>query len=155
MGGTGELARNSVIYLKITFLDMPFMFLFFNFNSIMNAEGNTVLPTILSAISAVLNMVLDPLFIFTFNMGIAGAAIATLLAKAVLAIAGIYVLMRKSSKVRPSFKKFRFDGDIIKNVVSVATIIYWSIWFCFRIYGFKWLYSIIWDSYPSSLCYGK
>lgn len=120
MGGTGELARNSVIYLKITFLDMPFMFLFFNFNSIMNAEGNTVLPTILSAISAVLNMVLDPLFIFTFNMGIAGAAIATLLAKAILAIAGIYVLMRKSSKVKPSFKKFRFDGDIIKKVVSVA-----------------------------------
>ncbi len=120
MGGTGELARNSIIYLKITFLDMPFMFLFFNFNSIMNAEGNTVFPTVLSAISAVLNMILDPIFIFTFNMGIAGAAIATLLSKAVLAIAGIYVLMRRSSKVRPSFRNFRFNGEIIKKIISVA-----------------------------------
>jgi len=120
MGGTGELARNSIIYLRITFLDMPFMFLFFNFNSIMNAEGNTVFPTVLSAISAVLNMILDPIFIFTFNMGIAGAAIATLLSKAVLAIAGVYVLMRRSSKVRPSFKKFKFDVEIIKKIISVA-----------------------------------
>jgi putative MATE family efflux protein len=120
MGGTGELARNSIIYLRITFLDMPFMFLFFNFNSIMNAEGNTILPTILSAISAVLNTILDPIFIFTFNMGIAGAAIATLLSKAVLAMAGAYLLMRKSSRVKPSFKNFKFNREIIKKVVSVA-----------------------------------
>jgi len=86
----------------------------------MNAEGNTVFPTVLSAISAVLNMILDPIFIFTFNMGIAGAAIATLLSKAILAIAGVYVLMRRSSKVRPSFKKFKFDVEIIKKIISVA-----------------------------------
>ncbi len=53
-------------------------------------------------------------------MGIAGAAIATLLSKAVLAIAGIYVLMRRSSKVKPSFKNFRFDREIIKKIISVA-----------------------------------
>lgn len=120
MGGTGDLAKFSTIYLRINFLDLPFMFLFFNFNSIMNAQGNTVLPTALSGISAIINIVLDPIFIFTFNMGIAGAAIATLLAKAILAMAGLYILMKKSSKIRPAFRNFKFNKVVIKRILSIA-----------------------------------
>ncbi len=120
MGGTGDLGKYSNIYLKITFLDMPFMFLFFNFNSIMNSQGNTLLPTVLSGISAILNVVLDPLFIFTFNMGVAGAAIATLIAKALLALAGIVILKRSSAIIKPSFKNFKFDKYIIKKIVKVG-----------------------------------
>ena len=120
MGATGALAEYSEIYLKITFLDMPFMFLFFSFNSIMNAQGSNLKPTILSAISAVLNVVLDPIFIFTFNMGIAGAAIATLISKALLALAGLFILARGSSIIRPSFKKFKFDKGIVHKIISVA-----------------------------------
>ncbi len=52
----------------------------------MTAQGNTLTPTILSGISAVLNVILDPIFIFTFNMGIGGAAIATLLSRVFLAL---------------------------------------------------------------------
>lgn len=79
MGATGDLAYYSNIYLKIVFLNMPFTFYFFIFNSIMVAQGNTALPTVLSGISAVLNILLDPIFIFPLNLGIAGAAYATLL----------------------------------------------------------------------------
>lgn len=120
MGGTGDLAEYSNIYLRITFLDTPFLFLFFSFNSIMNAQGNTMVPTILSGISAVLNVILDPIFIFTFNMGIAGAAIATLISRALLSIVGIYILMRSSTMVKPKFKGFRFDKDIIKRIIKVG-----------------------------------
>lgn len=120
MGATGDLAEYSNIYLRITFLDMPFMFLFFNFNSIMNAQGNTMLPTVLSGISAILNVVLDPIFIFTFNMGIAGAAIATLISKALLSIVGIYILMKSPTTVKPRFKEFKFDKDIIKRIIGVG-----------------------------------
>lgn len=120
MGATGDLAKYSNIYLKITFLDMPFMFLFFNFNSIMTAQGNTLTPTILSGISAVLNVILDPIFIFTLDMGIAGAAIATLLARAILAIAGICVLIWSSTMIRPSIKGFKFNKEIISNIIKVA-----------------------------------
>lgn len=120
MGASGALGEYSNIYLRITFLDMPFMFLFFNFNSIMNAQGNTLLPTVLSGISAILNVVLDPIFIFTFNMGVAGAAIATLISKALLSFAGIYILRKSSAIIRPSFKGFKFDKQILKKVVDVA-----------------------------------
>lgn len=120
MRGTGDLAKYSNIYLKITFLDTPFMFLFFNFNSIMNSQGNTMVPTVLSGISAVLNVVLDPIFIFTFDMGIAGAAIATLISKALLSIVGIYILMKSSMLVKPRLKDFKFDKDIIKRIIRVG-----------------------------------
>lgn len=120
MGATGDLADYSNIYLRITFLDMPFTFLFFSFNSIMNSQGNTLTPTILSGISAILNVILDPIFIFTFKMGIAGAAIATLLSKVLLAVAGIYILINSTTMIRPSFKNFKFDRKIIRKIINVA-----------------------------------
>ncbi len=120
MGATGALAEYSNIYLKITFLDMPFTFMFFVFNSIMNAQGNMLTPTYLSGISAALNVILDPIFIFTFNMGIAGAAIATLISKAILAIWGFYILMRSTNYIKPRFKGFKFNKKIIRRVVKIG-----------------------------------
>lgn len=120
MGAAGDLAEYSNIYLKITFLDMPFTFMFFVFNSIMNAQGNTIMPTILSGISAALNVILDPVFIFTFDMGIAGAAVATLISKALLAVAGFFILMRSSDLVKPKFSNFKFNKNIVKKVFKVG-----------------------------------
>lgn len=120
MGATGDLAKFGSIYLRITFLDTPFMFLYFSINSIMNSQGNTIVPTILSGISAILNVILDPIFIFTFKMGVAGAAWATLIAKAVLAVAGIFLVYKHSTLIRPKFRGFNFDFDIIKKIIKVA-----------------------------------
>lgn len=120
MGGKGELALYSNIYLRITFLDMPFMFLFFNYNSIMQAQGNTLFPTVLSGISAILNCILDPIFIFNLNMGVAGAAWATLISKAILAFAGLYMLYKRHGEVKISFKGFKFNKDIINKIISIA-----------------------------------
>src|SRR5699024_8000044 len=109
MGGTGDLAEYGNTYLRISFLGFPFVFIFFNFNSIMNAQGNTLSPTILSGISAILNVILDPIFIFNLNMGVAGAAIATIISQAVLAVFGIiYILKFSTSEIRPNFKDFKF-----------------------------------------------
>lgn len=120
MGADTELAYLSNIYLRITFLDLVFMFLYFNINSIMSAQGNTVTPTILSGASAVLNMILDPIFIFTFNWGISGAALATLVSRALLAIVGVFFLFREDNKIKPNFHNFRFDKGILKDVLRVG-----------------------------------
>lgn len=120
MGAEGDLGYYSNIYLRITFLDIPFLFLFYNFNSVLNAQGNTLMPTILSGISAILNVILDPIFIFTFNMGIAGAAVATIISKAILAIVGIMILFRGKGLIKLTFKNFRFDKKILKKIMNVA-----------------------------------
>lgn len=120
MGAEPELAELSNIYLRITFLDLIFMFLYFNINSIMSAQGNTVTPTILSGASALLNMVLDPIFIFTFDWGIAGAAWATLVSRALLAIVGGLLLFSKNNKIKPNFRNFKFNKNILQDLLRVG-----------------------------------
>ena len=120
MGATDDLAKYAIIYLRITFLDLPFLFLFFNINSMMHSQGDTITPMILSAASAVLNVVLDPIFIFTFNWGIAGAAWATLVSRALLAVVGFVILFGKKNKLKPDFKGFRFNGGIVREIVQVG-----------------------------------
>ena len=101
-------------------MDLPFLFLFFNINSFMHAQGDTITPMVLSGISALINIVLDPIFIFTFNWGIAGAAWATLTSRALLAGVGVMLLFGERNRIRPSFRGFRFDGEIIKEVMAVG-----------------------------------
>ncbi len=120
MGAKGLLAEYSIIYLKITFLDLPFTFMFFVFNAIMNAQGNTITPTILSGISAILNVILDPVFIFTFKMGIAGAAVATLISKAILTLAAFYILLTSADYIKPKLENFVFKKNIIKKIFKIA-----------------------------------
>lgn len=120
MGASGDLYEYSVIFLRLTFLEIPFIFAFFNFNSIMNAQGNTKTPTILSAISVILNALLDPLFIFTFDLGVAGAAIATIICKMLLVLSIMYFSKKPSNIIRPTFKNFKFDKAIINQILKVA-----------------------------------
>ncbi|MBN2221613.1 MAG: MATE family efflux transporter, partial [Vallitaleaceae bacterium] len=80
-------------YLRILFLEMPLLFMLHIFFSVNQAQGDTLTPTIVNGTSAVLNIILDPIFIFTFHLGIEGAAIATVISKLPFAI---YAILRMS-----------------------------------------------------------
>lgn len=120
MGARGDIAYYGNIYLRISFLELPFIFLFFNINAIRNAQGDTVTPTILSGISAIFNIILDPIFIFGFGWGIAGAAWATVLSRALLSFYGIKIIFSKDNILKPDFKGFKFNKSIIKEVMNVG-----------------------------------
>jgi putative MATE family efflux protein len=86
----------------------------------MQSEGNTVTPTVFAGVSALLNMILDPLFIFTFGLGVVGAAYATLLSKGLLAIIAIYFMFSGKTYVKPNFKNFKFDLHILKRCMKIG-----------------------------------
>ncbi len=86
----------------------------------MNAQGNTLAPTVLSGISAIINVVLDPIFIFTLDMGVAGAAIATVISQAILVFAGIFILKYRSPMIKLSFKNFKFNREMLEKIVEVG-----------------------------------
>ena len=69
-------------YLKIIFIGIIFVYVYNFIASILRSIGNTVIPLIFLAISAVTNIVLDFVFIIYFNMGVAGAAWATVVSQA-------------------------------------------------------------------------
>lgn len=113
------VARDTRNYLFIVSLAMPATFVTSAIVGIFNGTGNTRMPFIVNAIGLVTNMILDPLMIFTFGLGITGAAIATICAQFLAFL--LMVLAVKKSKSRP-FEKIRFfkrpDGTFTSQILK-------------------------------------
>lgn len=120
MGARDELYRASADYLTILFTELTFLFIMNIYLSINQAQGDTLTPTILNASSAILNIVLDPLFIFTFKGGIKGAAIATVLSKVPFAIYCVYQLTRSKNIVQLNLRKLRFIPEKMKEIIVIG-----------------------------------
>ncbi len=80
---TAETLNNTVIYIKIILIGTPFIFGAGALRSVFQGLGKTKVTLIIFGIANLINLVLDPIFIFHFNMGIAGAAWATLISNVV------------------------------------------------------------------------
>ncbi len=120
MGATGGLYTASVAYLRILFIEIPFLFLMNIYTSINQAQGDTLRPTLLNASSAVLNILLDPLFIFTFNLGIEGAAIATVLSRVPFALFGVYQLSKGCNYIKITPFKFNIIRSKMRDLLRIG-----------------------------------
>lgn len=120
MGGSGELYYNAVNYLKIMFLGMPTMFLFFSFNAIMQGQGDTVTPMKLGATSVTLNIILDPIFIFVFNLGISGAAIATVISRGLFALIAIFRLFSSENGIKLTKNHLHINKSVLKKIIKIG-----------------------------------
>ena len=92
-------------------------------NTFINAQGYSLIGMLSVAIGATANLILDPLFIFVFGLGIRGAAIATVISQCLSAIFVLYFLMKKSElRVRLLRKEeFRESLNYAKNITSLGT----------------------------------
>lgn len=77
----GDIYSNAVNYLRIIAFGMPAIFMAAAFTGIYNASGRSNIPFYISGSGLVMNMILDPLFIFVLNLGTNGAAYATILSQ--------------------------------------------------------------------------
>lgn len=90
-----QITNEAVEYLKIVSTAFPFIFLTAAFTGIHNAAGMSKVPFYISGSGLIVNMILDPLFIFGFNMGTAGAAWATWLSQATVCALFVYQLKQR------------------------------------------------------------
>lgn len=97
-----------------------FTFVGFGLNNIIRAEGSpkTAMATML--ISAVLNMLLNPLFIFTFNLGIRGSALATVISQAVAAIWVLIYFIGPYGYLKIRWQNIKLDIEIIRIIVAIG-----------------------------------
>lgn len=116
-------------YIKIIFYGIPFTFLYNYFASLLRAIGNSVLPLVALAIAAILNIILDILFITEFHMGVSGAALATIIAQGVSAIFVVIYCFKKVPMIRLKRKHMYFDTTMLQNIAqySVMTCVQQSI----------------------------
>ena len=116
----GELLVNAKAYLEIIFLGLPTMFLMFSYTSIKTGLGDTYTPMKISAMSAISNMFFDPLFMFGFGFGVRGAAIATVLARAIFGIYAVYTLFDKSRDFHISVQDLVPDFKGLSKIVKIG-----------------------------------
>ncbi|MBP3923500.1 MAG: MATE family efflux transporter [Ruminiclostridium sp.] len=88
--------------------------------NMLRAVGNSVVPLIILIISALLNVGLDLLFLYVFEMGVEGAALATVIAQFVSASICFVYLIKKCPFLRPVLSDFRFQGGIIKPLLGAG-----------------------------------
>ncbi len=90
-----HITENAVMYLRIVSTGLPFVFLSAAFTGIYNAAGRSKTPFFISGTGLIMNIILDPLFIFGFGWGTMGAALATWLSEALVFSIFVYKLRRK------------------------------------------------------------
>lgn len=119
-GATAEVLEYALTYTKITAFGFPFLILTTGGSSLIRADGSPRYSMFCTLTGAILNMVLDPLFIFVFHMDMAGAAYATVIGQIVSAILVIGYFFRFKS-VHLQKHHFRLQGRSCLKITSLGT----------------------------------
>ena len=121
IGGAGEYIEECLDYVIPLFLTAPFLMMGFLLAGLLRAEGAAKRSMNISIIGAVLNIILDPIFIYVFDWGIAGAAWATVVALSVSTLIGRYWYFgKKDTFVKIPLRHFRFDWKLDKDILRVG-----------------------------------
>ncbi|MDJ0761913.1 MAG: MATE family efflux transporter [Myxococcota bacterium] len=121
LGADAQTAVLAWHYFQILCIIMPFTFITMTMRAVLTGEGDAKTPMIIVTIATLLNAALDPVFIFTLNWGIRGAAIATCSAQAFSLIAYFYVVViRKRSFIRFDLEKLRPNWPTIAPILAIG-----------------------------------
>lgn len=119
-GASSNTYQFSKNYLIIVAFGAPFVVNQMAMGQIVRAEGSSKEAMIGMMIGTVVNIVLDPIMILYMNMGVAGAALATIIGNACSTLYYIYHILRKKSFLSINFKDFSMKSDILSNVFAIG-----------------------------------
>ena len=113
--------ENAVIYFFFTALSYPFLALFSAGSAIFRSCGNSRYPMTVSVISNVINIIGNYILIFTFDMGVTGAAIATLISR-IFCMVAVYVALAKPRQdiMVNDYMNIRPDWSLIKTILAIG-----------------------------------
>jgi len=114
-GCTKNVYQYAVDYGKIIIIGAPFMIIYSALSQLIRADGSPKYSMVLLVVGAILNIILDPIFIFTFNMGVKGGAIATVIGQIVSFVMAILYL-KKVKLVKLEKESFKVDKSITRTL---------------------------------------
>ena len=117
-----EVIAENKIYLQIVFAGMVFVFLWNWAAGLLRALGNSKVPLSFLIFATLLNVVLDLLFIIVFKWGVAGAAIATVVAQGLAAVCCVLYCIKKIEFLEFKIKEIRFDKKIFKLTMNYSIL---------------------------------
>lgn len=115
-----ELMPDSILYMRIYFVGIIFVFVYNMGASILRAVGDSKHPLYYLIWCCVINIILDIFFVVVFKMGVAGVAIATVISQAVSAVLVTWKLMKADEIVRLSFHKMKLHAGTLKLQLRIG-----------------------------------
>ena len=112
-GCTENVYSYAYDYGKIILIGMPFMIVYSVFSNIIRADGSPKYSMVMLIIGAIINIILDPVFIFGFNLGVKGGAIATVIGQIVSFIIAI-IYLKKFKTIKLEKDDFKLSKNILK-----------------------------------------
>lgn len=119
-GASPTVLPYSIEYMRVIFFGSVFQIVSMGINHFIRADGSPKIAMMTMFIGAGINIILDPIFIFGFNMGMMGAALATIIAQGVSAIWVVLHFLGKHSKAKLQIKNLVLDSVIVKKIVSLG-----------------------------------
>jgi len=119
-GVSGDLFTESKSYLFYIILGASFTLLNMNMNNLVRAEGSAMYSMIAIILGAVINVILDPILIFTFNMGVAGASLATAISQGISTLFLLGYYFTGKSIINLSLRFFTPKWVIYKEILKIG-----------------------------------
>ena len=120
-GASGQTLTDGLAYSTPLFIGLIAIMFSNGASGILRGEGDMKRAMYAVIVTVILNVILDPLFIYTFGWGPAGAAIATILSAAIAAFVILYwILIKKDTYVHVTFKGFKFEKQMALDILKVG-----------------------------------
>lgn len=120
LSGKSTVVEYGISYLKIILIGCFGLIFSITTEKLLQATGRTILVMVTQGIGAIINIILDPIFIFDLNMGIEGAAIATLIGQYASCIIGILLNVFLNKDIKFNKESIKLDFSIIKEVLLIG-----------------------------------
>ena len=120
MNTPDNVFADASVYLSIYFVGLPFLFMYNVQAAVFQSLGDSRTPLYLLVFSSMLNIVLDLLFVVGFHKGVAGVAVATLIAQGLSAVISFMILMRRLMAYDAEGEKKLYDVKMVYNMMRVA-----------------------------------
>ena len=115
-----DIYHESYMYLMGISLDFLFLFILNIFQAISQSNGDSKTGVKINAIASIINVVLDPILIFSLNLGVFGAALATTISKAMVTPIALHILMKDDGMTSINLKKYKLELHVLKDIIKVA-----------------------------------
>ena len=119
-GASNDTIKYSMDYMSVIMYGTWFNLPGFAMNSAIRADGNPKFASKMMIIACLFNLILDPIFIFGFGMGIKGAALGTVICQLVICLWSGYYFTFGKSNLKLKLKNIKIESKIIKRILVIA-----------------------------------
>lgn len=119
-GASKEALPYAKDYIRIILIGVVFQNIGFGLNNTIRSEGNPRVAMFTMLIGGILNIILEPIFIFVFHMGTRGSAIATVIAQSVNTIWVLYYFYGGNSVLKIRYKNLKLDTKVVKSIFAIG-----------------------------------